>query len=65
VHLLVPQGAWRISLYDHRTVYEQEWVLVTWKGVIFPNRASLMLRDGTPRTDATGAAGFQDEVNHT
>jgi type IV secretion system protein VirB10 len=63
-HLLIPQGARLIGLYDHQVVYGQERVLVTWKRVIFPNGASLSLKDGMPGTDATGAAGFHDEVNH-
>ncbi len=44
-------------------VYGQERVLVTWKRIIFPNGASLSLKDGMPGTDATGAAGFHDQVN--
>ncbi|HLQ21772.1 MAG TPA: TrbI/VirB10 family protein [Gemmatimonadales bacterium] len=63
-HLLVPQGARLIGLYDHQVVYGQERVLITWKRVIFPNASSLSLKDGMPGTDATGAAGFQDQVNH-
>jgi type IV secretion system protein VirB10 len=63
-HLLVPQGARLIGLYDHQVVYGQERVLVSWKRIIFPNGASLSLRDGMPGTDAAGAAGFHDQVNH-
>jgi len=63
-HLLIPQGARLIGLYDHRAVYGQERVLITWKRVIFPNATSLSLKEGMPGTDAAGAAGFQDEVNH-
>ncbi len=63
-HLLIPQGARLIGLYDHRAVYGQERVLITWKRVIFPNATSLSLKDGMPGTDAAGAAGFQDQVNH-
>ena len=44
--------------------FGQERVLVTWKRVIFPNGASLSLKDGMPGTDAAGAAGFEDQVNH-
>jgi len=62
-HLLIPQGARLIGLYDHQVVYGQERVLVTWKRIIFPNGASLSLKDGMPGTDATGAAGFHDQVN--
>ena len=63
-HLLIPQGARLVGLYGHQTVYGQERVLITWKRVIFPNGTSLTLKDGMPGTDALGAAGFQDEVNH-
>jgi type IV secretion system protein VirB10 len=63
-HLLVPQGARLLGLYDHQVVYGQERVLVSWKRIIFPNGASLSLRDGMPGTDAAGAAGFHDQVNH-
>jgi type IV secretion system protein VirB10 len=62
--LLVPQGARLIGLYDHQVAYGQERVLVTWKRVIFPNGASLSLKDGMPGTDGAGAAGFHDQVNH-
>ena len=63
-YLLVPQGARLIGFYDHQVAYGQERVLVTWKRVIFPNGASLSLKDGMPGTDPTGAAGFEDQVNH-
>ena len=63
-HLLIPQGARLVGLYGHQTVYGQERVLITWKRVIFPNGTSLSLKDGMPGTDALGAAGFRDEVNH-
>jgi type IV secretory pathway VirB10-like protein len=59
----VPQGARLIGLYDHQVVYGQERVLVSWKRIIFPNGASLSLKDGMPGTDALGAAGFHDQVN--
>src|SRR5437870_7878972 len=63
-YLLVPQGARLIGLYDHQVAYGQERVLVNWKRVIFPNGSSLSLKDGMPGTDAAGAAGFNDQVNH-
>ena len=63
-HLLVPQGARLIGLYDHQVVYGQERVLINWKRIIFPNGTSLSLKDGMPGTDAAGAAGFEDQVNH-
>jgi len=63
-HLLIPQGTRLVGLYDHKTVYGQERVLITWKRLILPNGASLSLKDGMPGTDALGAAGFHDEVNN-
>ncbi len=63
-HLLIPQGTRLIGLYDHSIVSAQERVLITWKRLIFPNGASLSLREGMPGTDALGAAGFTDEVNN-
>src|SRR5205807_6952 len=63
-HLLVPQGARLIGLYDHHVAYGQERVLVTWKRVIFPNGSRLSLKDGMPGTDPAGAAGFNHQVNH-
>ena len=59
-YLLVPQGARLIGLYDHQVVYGPERVLVTWKRILFPNGASLSLKDGMPGMDAAGAAGFND-----
>jgi type IV secretory pathway VirB10-like protein len=63
-HLLIPQGTRLVGLYDHQVVYAQERVLISWKRLIFPNGASLSLREGMPGTDALGAAGFADQVNH-
>jgi type IV secretion system protein VirB10 len=63
-YLLLPQGTRLIGLYDHQVAYGQERVLVTWKRVIFPNGSSLSLKDGMPGTDAAGASGFNDQVNH-
>src|SRR5712691_3900627 len=63
-HLLVPQGTRLVGLYDHKTVYGQERVLITWKRLILPDGSSLSLKDGMPGTDALGAAGFHDQVNN-
>ena len=63
-HLLIPQGTRLVGLYDHHLVYAQERVLITWKRLLFPNGASLSLREGMPGTDALGAAGVADEVNN-
>ena len=63
-YLLVPQGTRLVGLYDHKIVYGQERVLISWKRLILPDGSSLSLGDGMPGTDALGAAGFQDEVNN-
>ena len=63
-HLLIPQGTRLVGLYDHKIVYGQERVLITWKRLILPSGSSLSLKDGMPGTDALGASGFQDQVNN-
>ena len=63
-HLLIPQGTRLVGLYDHRIVYGQQRVLITWKRLVFPNGSSLSLGDGMPGSDAIGAAGFEDQVNN-
>ncbi|MGH7364724.1 MAG: TrbI/VirB10 family protein, partial [Candidatus Methylomirabilales bacterium] len=63
-YLLIPQGTRLVGLYDHQVVYAQQRVLISWKRLIFPNGASLSLREGMPGTDALGAAGFADQVNN-
>jgi len=56
-HLLIPQGTRLVGLYDHRIVYGQERVLITWMQLILPSASSLSLKDGMPGTDALGAQG--------
>ena len=63
-YLLIPQGTRLVGLYDHKIVYGQERVLITWKRLILPDGSSLSLKDGMPGTDALGAAGFHDQVNN-
>ena len=63
-HLLIPQGTRLLGLYDHKIVYGQERVLITWKRLILPDGSSLSLKEGMPGTDALGAAGFHDQVNN-
>jgi len=63
-HLLIPQGTRLVGLYDHRIVYAQQRVLITWKRLLLPNGSSLSLKEGMPGTDAVGAAGFNDQVNN-
>jgi hypothetical protein len=54
-HLLIPQGTRLVGLYDHKIVYGQERVLITWQRLILPSGSSLSLKDGMPGTDALGA----------
>ena len=56
-HLLIPQGTRLVGLYDHKIVYGQERVLITWMQLILPSASSLSLKDGMPGTDALGAQG--------
>jgi type IV secretion system protein VirB10 len=63
-YLLIPQGTRLVGLYDHKIVYGQERVLITWKRLILPDGSSLTLKDGMPGTDALGATGFHDQVNN-
>jgi len=63
-YLLIPQGTRLVGLYDHHLVAAQERVLISWRRLLFPNGASLSLREGMPGTDPLGAAGFTDEVNN-
>ena len=62
-HVLVPQGAKVVGLYDSKVTYGQGRVLVAWKRIIFPNGASLDL-SGEPGVDLSGYAGFEDKVNN-
>ncbi len=62
-HVLVPQGAKVVGLYDSKVTYGQERVLVVWKRIIFPNGGSIDL-SGMPGVDLSGYAGFEDKVNN-
>jgi type IV secretory pathway VirB10-like protein len=62
-HILIPQGAKVVGLYDSKVTYGQERVLVVWKRIIYPNGDSIDL-SGMPGVDLSGYAGFNDEVNN-
>lgn len=62
-HLLIPQGTRAIGVYDSLVAFGQERVLVAWQRLIFPDGSSLNL-GSMPGTDAAGAAGFHDRVDH-
>ncbi len=62
-HILIPQGAKVVGLYDSKVTYGQERVLVVWKRIIYPNGQSIDL-SGMPGVDLSGYAGFTDQVNN-
>lgn len=62
-HLLLPQGAKVVGLYDSKITYGQERVLVVWNRIILPNGKSISL-EGMPGTDLSGYAGMKDKVNN-
>ena len=58
-HLLIPQGSRLVWLYDHRIVYGQERVLITWTRLILPSASSLSLKDGTTSESSAMPCGSQ------
>lgn len=60
--LLIPQGAKLFGRYDSNVSFGQERVLVVWTDLIFPNGSTLQI-GGMAGTDASGYAGFNDEVD--
>ena len=62
-HILIPQGAKVVGLYDSKVTYGQERVLVVWKRIIYPDGHSIDL-SGMPGVDLSGYAGFTDQVNN-
>lgn len=61
-HLLIPQGARLIGVYDANTRYGDQRLIVTWTRLIMPNGWSIALGD-MPGVDATGAAGVRDRID--
>lgn len=62
-HVLIPQGAKLIGLYDNRIAYGQQRVLIAWHRIVFPDASTLAL-DTMPGTDAAGQSGFFDSVDN-
>jgi type IV secretion system protein VirB10 len=62
-YLLIPQGSKLILIYDANVAYGQQRLLVAVKRIILPNGNSLHLKN-MPAVDASGQAGFQDQVDH-
>jgi type IV secretion system protein VirB10 len=63
LYLLIPQGSRLIGRYDNRVSYGQSRAIVIWSRLIFPDGSSVDL-DGMVGHDASGAAGFHDQVDN-
>lgn len=62
-HVLIPQGAKLILVYDSQVSYGQKRVLAAIKRIIFPNGHSMDLA-GMPAVDISGFSGLHDEVDN-
>ncbi len=62
-HLLIPQGSRLMGRYDARVGFGQNRALVVWQRLIRPDGSSIVI-DNLPATDAGGAAGLTDRVDH-
>ena len=62
-YLLIPQGSRLVGQYDNRVSYGQSRAVVIWTRLIFPDGSSVDL-DGMVGHDASGAAGFHDQVDN-
>lgn len=62
-HLLIPQGARLVGLYDSRIAYGQDGIMVVWNRILFPDGSSIHL-DGMSSQDATGATGLRHDVDN-
>ncbi len=62
-HLLIPQGARLIGVYDSQVAFGQDRVLLVWTRLILPNGRSIVL-ERQPGADAQGFAGLEDGVDY-
>lgn len=62
-YLLIPQGSRLVGTYDSQISAGQERVLVAWQRIVWPDASALEL-GMMPGADASGYAGFNDEVNN-
>jgi hypothetical protein len=62
-HIIIPQGAKLIGLYDANILYGQERVAVIWHRIINPDGHSLNLQS-VPGTDIQGFSGLHDLVDN-
>ena len=61
-HLLIPQGAKLIGVYDDNIGFGQSRVMLAWTRLILPDGRSMIL-ERLPAGDAQGYAGLQDRVD--
>ena len=62
-HLLIPKGSRVLGYYNTNLSFGQERVQVVWHRIIFPDASSINLGTMVGQ-DASGYAGFQDQVNN-
>lgn len=62
-HLLIPQGARLIGVYDAQVAFGQSRVLLVWNRLILPDGRSIVL-ERVPAADTEGYAGLQDGVDY-
>jgi type IV secretory pathway VirB10-like protein len=61
-HLLIPQGARLVGVYESRIAFGQRRVLLAWTRLILPDGKSLVI-EKLPAGDLAGYAGLQDRVD--
>jgi len=62
-HLMIPQGATLMGIYDSQVAYGQNGLLVVWRRIIYPDGSSIDL-EGMGGVDESGYSGFRDQVNN-
>lgn len=62
-YLLIPQGTRLIGTYNADINFGQNRILMAWQRLLFPDGTTLDI-EAMPGTDASGNAGFKDEVNN-
>lgn len=62
-HLLIPQGARLVGVYDSRVSFGQRRILLVWTRLILPSGRSIVL-ERMPGADAAGYAGLEDGVDY-
>lgn len=62
-HLLIPQGARLVGVYDSRISFGQRRILLAWTRLILPNGRSIVL-ERMPGADEKGYAGLEDGVDY-